>query len=193
MPFTVGGGEEELKIPLGIIKMEIIKNIYKLVGIVSHIEVLRLEQAARQYLSELNISFEIITARSAALKIRTRQWNCKTSNYADIPKLISLTQELFERFITDIPVTVYPIAYIPVAADHVEPEWINGKMLNLGVTLKDIHEYTGIDQLNLSLWVKGTLPLNQDAKSLFFYYFEYIQQIKNQNSKRKEFIQICYN
>jgi len=129
--------------------MKIIKNIYKLVGIVKHIDLLRLEEGAKQYLSQLNISFEIITAKSSALKIKTRQWKCTTGNYVDIPKLIALTKDLFERFTIDVPVTVHPIAYIPAAVDDVESEWIKDKMLNLGITLKDIHQDTGIDKLNL--------------------------------------------
>lgn len=173
--------------------MEIIKNIYKLVGIVRHIDLLRLEEGAKQYLSQLNISFEIINARSSALKVKTRQWKCATGKCADIPKLISLTKDLFERFTIDIAVTVYPIAYIPAVIDDVEPEWIRDKMLNLGITLNDIHHDTGIDKLNLSSYINGPQLLDQDVKAMFFYYFECIQLKKNQNSAPKEFTQPCYN
>ncbi|MGY0035953.1 hypothetical protein [Pedobacter sp. NJ-S-72] len=173
--------------------MEIIKNIYKLVGIVRHIDLLRLEEGAKQYLSQLNISFEIITARSAALKVKTRQWKCTPGNCADIPKLIALTKDLFERFTIDIPVTVHPIVYTPAVVDDVKPEWISDKMLNMGITLKDIHKATGIDKLNLSSWINGTQPLEQDTKAMFFYYFECINQRKTQDSTPKEFTQPCYN
>ncbi|MBB5638179.1 hypothetical protein HDE68_004105 [Pedobacter cryoconitis] len=172
--------------------MEIIKNIYKLVGIVRHIDLLRLEESAKQYLNQLNISFEIITAKSSALKVKTRQWKCNSGNHAEIPMLISLTQDLFGRFL-NLPVTVHPIAYTPAVVDDVEPEWISDKMLNLGATLKDIHKDTGIDKLNLSSWINGTQPLSQDVKAMFFYYFECIQQRKDQNTKQKEFTEPCYN
>ncbi|KIO77715.1 hypothetical protein TH53_07165 [Pedobacter lusitanus] len=173
--------------------MEIIKNIYKLVGIVRHIDLLRLEEGAKQYLTQLNISFEIITAKSSALKVKTRQWKCRKDNLAEIPKLITLTKDLFERFLTDIPVTVHPIAYTPAVADNVEPEWINNKMLTLDVKLKDINRDTGIDKLSLSSWINGTEPMSQDVKAMFFYYFESIGQKNNQHSTQKEFSEPCYN
>lgn len=173
--------------------MEIIKNIYKLVGIVRHIELLRLEEGAKQYLSQLNISFEIVTAKSSALKVKTRQWKCTTGQPAEIPKLISLTQDLFERFVTGVPVTVHPIAYTPAIVDDVEPGWISDKMLNMGITLKDIHQDTGIDRLNLSSWINGLQPISQDVKAMFFYYFESIELRKNSQPTHSTFNEPCYN
>lgn len=173
--------------------MEIIKNIYKLVGIVRHIDLLRLEEGAKQYLTRFNISFEIVTAKSSALKVKTRQWKCTTGHPLEIPRLISLTQDLFERFITGVPVTVHPIAYTPAVADEVEPDWISDKMLNMGVTLKDIHQDTGVDRLNLSSWIEGLQPMSQDVKAMFFYYFESLQLRKNLYSNPSAFNEPCYN
>ncbi|QNK64357.1 hypothetical protein H7F33_07705 [Pedobacter sp. PAMC26386] len=178
---------------MGNIKMEVIKNIYKLVGIVRHIDLLRLEEGAKQCLTRLNISFEIITAKSTAIKVKTRQWKCSTENFAEIPKLIVLTKDLFERFTTDIPVTVHPISYTPAVVDDVGSGWISDKMLNLGITLQDIHLDTGIDKLNLASWINGTLCLSQDVKAMFFYYFEAVQQKKILSSNPKEFTEPCYN
>lgn len=173
--------------------MEIIKNIYKLVGIVKHIDLLRLEEGAKQYLTRFNISFEIVTAKPSALKVKTRQWKCKTGHLLEIPKLISLTQDLFERFITGVPVTVHPIAYTPTVADNVEPDWICNKMLNMGVKLKDIHQDTGVDSLNLSSWIEGLQPMSQDVKAMFFYYFESLQLRKDSHQSPSVFNEPCYN
>ncbi|AMP98419.1 hypothetical protein AY601_1502 [Pedobacter cryoconitis] len=173
--------------------MEIIKDIYKLVGIVRHIDLLRLEEAAKQYLNQFNISFEIINARSSALKVKTRQWKCKSGHPVEIPKLISITQDLFERFIENIPVTVHPIAYTPAVVDEVEPLWISDKMLNMGITLKDILRDTGVDRLSLTSWIEGLQPMSQDVKAMFFYYFESIQLRKNSHPSLSTFNEPCYN
>lgn len=173
--------------------MEIIKNIYKLVGIVGHVDLLRLEEGAKQCLTRLNVSFEIVNARSSALKVKTRQWKCNTGHPVEIPKLISLTQDLFERFVIDIPVTVHPIAYTPAIVDEVEPLWISDQMLNMGVTMKDILHDTGVDRLALSSWIEGLQPMSQDVKAMFFYYFESVQLRKNSYPNPRTFNEPCYN
>jgi len=173
--------------------MEIIKNIYKLLGIVQHIDLLRLEEGAKQYLIQLNISFEILSAKPTALKIKTRQWKCRSGHYAEIPKLITVTQELFQRFMTDIPVTVHPIAYIPAVVDDVGPEWVNDKMTRTGITIKDLHRDTGVDKLSLTSWIEGAYPMSQDVKAMFFYYFESAGHRLNQRADSSEFKEPCYN
>lgn len=173
--------------------MEIIKDIYKLVGIVRHIDLLRLEEGAKQCLNQFNISFEIINARSSSLKVKTRQWKCKSGHPAEIPKLIAITQDLFERFVVNVPVTVHPIAYTPAVVDEVEPLWISDKMLNMGITIKDILRDTGIDRLSLTAWIEGLQPMSQDVKAMFFYYFESIQLRKNLHPSLSTFNEPCYN
>lgn len=70
----------------------------------------------------------------------------------------------------------YSFKYIPVTYsidfNHVNLEWINTQMTELGLKNSDISRQTGIDKATLSLLFTGRKNLNLIHWALFYFYFE---------------------
>ncbi|TDQ12178.1 XRE family transcriptional regulator [Pedobacter metabolipauper] len=161
--------------------MSVIKNLHKLLHLqyfsTDHLN--KLEAGAALHLKYSNISFKIIemNIKNSSVVVKTEQGKHLSENYADEVRLIELTRELFS-VLDGAKILVHPIPYKPPIIDVVNPAWINDKMLNNGVRIKDIQADTGIDKTNLSAWINGTRPMSQPVKAMFYFYFKLNSQIQ---------------
>jgi hypothetical protein len=54
----------------------------------------------------------------------------------------------------------------------VTPGWIDRKMVEKEVRIKQIAFDTGLDRKDISGWVTGERNMSQIVKAMFFYYFK---------------------
>jgi hypothetical protein len=151
--------------------MNTIKNINKLTGIIPDSQIARLEAGAALHLRHSNISFKIIEANDTEIHVRTEQGKHLSENYATTHALVTLTRELFERFLPGKTIFTHPIKYQRPITSVVDTSWIADKMLKKGVRIKDIETDTGISKSNISNWLSGDKPMSQIVKAMFYFYF----------------------
>ncbi len=152
--------------------MNTIKGLLKLGGVASAREMMELDEAARLLLEHSNISFKIISVGDNTVTVRASQGKQSDGNYADTKKLHTRTTDLFIRYLPELKIVVQPVPFQIAQVDVVLPEWVAEKMAETGIKIKDIQADTGIDKTNLSAWVKGTRPMSQPVKAMFYYYFQ---------------------
>lgn len=157
--------------------MEAIKNIDKLGHLISQDDLQRLDIGALLHRKHSNISFKVVDVDtdnypgdSFKLVVKTEQGKSAAGNYTDKRGLIDLTRELFGKLVGKAVIDVQPIPYSPAPVEVVDTKWIQDKMLNKGVRIKDIVADTGIDKTNLSAWINGVRPMSQPVRAMFYYY-----------------------
>lgn len=113
----------------------------------------------------------IVGLEEQTITVETEQG--KTSgNYANFRTLTKRTNEVFGKMLpSGYSLDVIPIEYAESPATAVTPEWINRKMLEKGVRIKQIAFDTGIDRKDISGWVTGERSMSQIVKAMFYFYF----------------------
>lgn len=151
--------------------MEYEKGLLPLKGVFEDEQFDKLNAGAQLHKRHSNIEFKVLYVSGTDLTIRTTQGKSLAENYADTATLVKRTKELFGKFYINGEIHVHPVPYSPPVIDIVTPEWISKNMLKYSVRSKDIIAVTGIDKTNLSAWIKGTRPMSQPVKGLFYFYF----------------------
>lgn len=151
--------------------MNTFKNIHLLTDIVKPGDLDKMEMAAVQHRRHSNITFKVKEVGKAKVTIQIAQAKNSGGNYFGQKRLVEIVHETFDRFFPETKLQVHPIAYVESPVNKVDTEWINRKMLEAQVKLKDIAEETGIDYTQLSSLVSGARPLSQPMKALFYFYF----------------------
>jgi hypothetical protein len=162
--------------------MNTIKGLLKLGGTLSAREMMELDEAAKLHLKNSNITFKIISIGDNTITVKASQGKQSTENYADTKKLHIKTQELFGKYLPEHKAIVQPVPFQLALVDVVNPEWLEERMQQHGVRIRQIQTDTGIDKTNLSAWTKGTRPMSQPVKAMFFYYFEHLSRATSQQN-----------
>lgn len=151
--------------------MNTIKGLLKLGGVISAREMMELDEVAKLHLQQSSLLFKLISVGEHTITVKASQGKQPSEEYADTKWLYNRTQELFSKFLPEHKIIVQPVPFQLALVDVVDPDWIADKMLKKEVRIKDIQADTGINKTNLSAWIKGTRPMSQPVKAMFYYYF----------------------
>jgi len=147
-----------------------IKDITKLEGILTPESILKLEGAAARHQTQSNIIFTIEDIGDHTLEILTIQNETLSGKYATEATLVKRTQDLFKKILPDFKVAVTTQTHLPSPASVVNTLWIEKKMQEKGVRIKQIAFDTGVDRESISDWVTGKRSMSQIVKALFYFY-----------------------
>jgi hypothetical protein len=133
-------------------------------------QITQLSKAAEQHKTQSNMSFTIFSIQSGVLEIETVQGETKSGKYAKEATLISRTKQMFEKFFPDLVLRVNPVPFASSPASIVTTAWLNTKMQQKGIRIKQISFETGIDRESISDWVTGKRSMSQIVKAMFYFY-----------------------
>jgi len=150
--------------------MSTIIGIDKLIQQISQEEISKLDKGAERHLRESSITFTIKYTDEHVTEIECRQEENKSGNYATETTLIKRTQELFTKFLPQSELVILPVTFRPSPTSAVTPVWLDQKMDEKGVRIKQIAFDTGIDRESISDWVTGKRKMSQIVKAMFYYY-----------------------
>ena len=129
-----------------------------------------LEKAADQHQTESNISFFVNDVRDNILYIQTTQGETTSGKYASEATLIKRTEDVFKKHAGHFALDIYVQTFKPSPASVVTVEWIEQKMLEKGLRIKQIAFDTGIERETISDWVTGKRRMSKIVKALFYFY-----------------------
>ena len=150
--------------------MNIIKGIEKLNEKIDEKQINGLSRAAERHQKESSIAFSIRYADDQVIEIESRQEENRSGKYATEASLIKRTQELFGKVLSGFELVILPVTYAPSPASVVTPVWLDRKMQEKGVRIKQIAFDTGIDRESISDWVMGKRKMSQIVKAMFYFY-----------------------
>lgn len=134
-------------------------------------QISKLDKAAERHQRESSIIFTIKYADEYVTEIECRQEENKSGNYATEATLVKRTQELFSKFLLQSQLVILPVTFRLSLASAVNPGWLEQKMNEKGIRIKQIAFDTGIDRESISDWVTGKRNMSQIVKAMFYYYF----------------------
>lgn len=146
-----------------------ITGIEKLNSALSSEQIDQLNKAADRHTAQSNISFTLLAIEDNLIEIETAQGENKSGKYATEATLIKRTQEVFSK-ITEFQLKVHPLTYLPSPTSVVNTAWLERKMQEKGVRIKQIAFETGIDRESISDWVTGKRSMSQIVKAMFYFY-----------------------
>lgn len=150
--------------------MSTIAGIEKLSEQLSEEQINKLNKAAQRHQKESSITFTVKYADEHVTEIECRQEENKSGNYATEATLIKRTQELFSKFLAQSQLVILPVTFRPSPASAVNPAWLDQKMNEKGIRIKQIAFDTGIDRESIADWVTGKRNMSQIVKAMFYYY-----------------------
>lgn len=152
--------------------MSYIKNIPILSDILDESTIKELDAAAAIHLKQSNIEFALVSFENNTLVVDTEQG--KTSgNYANFKTLIKRTGEVFDKHLpSGCRLLVNAKEFEESPAMVVNPAWIDRKMIEKEVRIKQIAFDTGLDRKDISGWVTGERTMSQIVKAMFYFYFK---------------------
>ena len=155
--------------------MTTIKNLEKLAELLGPEDLQKLDAAAVVHKKQNNIEFTVGELEGTTLNVETEQG--KTSGrYANYKTLIKRTSEVFDKYLpSGYKLQVEAREFAESPAMVVSPEWINKKMLEKEVRIKQIAFDTGLDRKDISGWVTGERSMSQIVKAMFYFYFKSLQ------------------
>lgn len=146
-------------------------NLDKLTQQLSAEQISKLDKAAERHQRESSIIFTIKYADEHVTEIECKQEENKSGNYATEATLVKRTQELFSKFLLQSQLVILPVTFRPSPASAVTPAWLEQKMNEKGIRIKQIAFDTGIDRESISDWVTGKRNMSPIVKAMFYYYF----------------------
>lgn len=150
--------------------MSSIPGIEKLAETLTAEQLEKLEKGAQRHAEMSNMSFTILSIASTELEIEVAQNETKSGRYATEATLTTRTRELFTKFLPNIKLNISPVTYAPSPASTVTTKWLEEKMDQKGVRIKQIAFETGIDKEAISDWVTGKKSMSQLVKAMFYFY-----------------------
>lgn len=150
--------------------MSIIQNISELEKFLNIDQILKLEKAAARHKEQSNISFTAGSADHGEIQITTVQGETSSGKYASEATLVKRTEDLFRKIMPGYKITVATETHLPSPATIVDTLWIEKKMQEKGVRIKQIAFDTGIDRASISDWVTGKRSMGQIVKAMFYFY-----------------------
>lgn len=150
--------------------MSTIENAAILENVMTNEQILKLDAAAARHKEQSNISFKIIDIANDTLEILTVQNETPSGKYASEATLVKRTEDLFRKITPKFKVQVAVETHLPSPASLVNVPWIEKKMDEKGVRIKQIAFDTGIDRESISDWVTGKRSMSQIVKAMFYFY-----------------------
>ncbi|MFP5079748.1 helix-turn-helix domain-containing protein [Pedobacter sp. JCM 36344] len=150
--------------------MSIILGIETLIDNLDSDKLEQLDKAAAILKSQSNIEFRILSVDETNISIETAQSETRSGKYANQATLVKRTLEIFEKILSGFNIDVEPVPYLPTPTSVVNPAWLNKKMKEKGVRIKQIAFETGVDRESISDWITGKRAMSQIVKAMFYFY-----------------------
>lgn len=150
--------------------MDTSTRIKKLTEQLSHDDARKLEQSIETLQKESSITFTVKQLADQLIEIECRQDENRSGNYATEAALIKRTEQLFKKHFPHSKLVVVPVTYRPSPSTAVTPAWLEQKMNEKGIRIKQIAFDTGVDRESISEWVTGKRKMSQIVKAMFYYY-----------------------
>ena len=147
-----------------------IQNIDSLNSLLNADEVNALKKAAERHSQQSNMDFKIISVNGNVVEIETSQGETASGKYATQQVLLKRTEELFKKRLAGFELQITANAVLPSPADVVDVPWIEKKMQEKGLRIKQIAFETGIDRESISDWVTGKKAMGKTVKAMFYFY-----------------------
>lgn len=144
--------------------------MHLLASLLNEDQLKQLESTANQRKEESNISFTIQSVLSNIIEIETLQQENRSGKYANELALIKRTNEVFAKHLPNFQLNVQPVTFLPSPAMTVTPLWLEKKMLEKGIRIKQIAFDTGIDRESIADWISGKRAMSQIVKAMFYFY-----------------------
>lgn len=147
-----------------------IQNIHYLNPHLSIEQITALEKAAERHSQQFNMDFKILSVDGHVIQVETGQGETASGKYATRQMLVKRTEELFEKRLPGFEIQVTANAALPSPTDVVNVSWIDKKMQQKGLRIKQIAFETGIDRESISDWVTGKKAMGKTVKAMFYFY-----------------------
>jgi hypothetical protein len=151
-------------------KMSSIPGLEKLKDLLSDADMEKLGRAADRHFSASNMTFTILTVSNDKIEIETAQGETKSGKYATAATLLSRTKDLFGKYLPKIELHISAATFAPSPTSTVTTAWLEQKMQQKGVRIKQIAFDTGIDKESISDWVTGKKSMSLIVKAMFYFY-----------------------
>ncbi|MFW0718372.1 XRE family transcriptional regulator [Pedobacter sp. N23S346] len=150
--------------------MSTIENAAMLENFITSEKILKLEAAAARHKEQSNISFTVTAIKDHTIEILTVQNETLSGKYASEATLIKRTEDLFRKISPEFKIVVSAETHLPSPANLVNVPWIEKKMQEKGVRIKQIAFDSGIDRESIAEWVTGKRSMSQIVKAMFYFY-----------------------
>jgi len=147
-----------------------IQGVEKLQQYLNEEQIVKLQKAAKRHKEQSNTSFSIISLSENTVAIETSQSETSSGKYATETTLVKRTEDLFKKLLPSHKILVTAQPMIPSPANIVDTKWIDQKMQQKGIRIKQIAFDTGIDREDISDWVTGKRSMGQIVKAMFYFY-----------------------
>lgn len=163
----------------------IIKGVHLLTDVHKD-DLIKLEDAAIEHYRKAFLSFRIIKIEGKDVVIRVTQGR-EATDYFTLKELINSVHEIFDSYLPDKNILVHGQPYKASPVEEVSKDWINKKLLEYGITLKQITEDTGLNKTYLSALINGGKSISQAMKAMFYCYFKFKEyEVTKATGKRKK-------
>jgi hypothetical protein len=150
--------------------MPIIAGIDTLQDLLEADQLEALEKAAETHKVQANIQFSIKERDGNKLYIEASQSETRSKKYATEATLIKRAHEVFDKWLPDFELEIEPTTYGLTPTSVVTPAWLEKKMKEKDVRIKQIAFDTGVDRESIADWVSGKRSMSQIVKAMFFFY-----------------------
>jgi hypothetical protein len=150
--------------------MTTIENVNKLSGILDNEQIKQLEGAAFVHEQQSNVTFKIIDVSENRVHIGVSQAEKNSKVYATEATLIKRTHEVFDKWLRSFTLQIEPTTALPSPVSIVNVQWLEKKMLEKGLRIKQMAFDTGVDRESIAEWVAGKRPMSQIVKAMFYFY-----------------------
>jgi hypothetical protein len=150
--------------------MSVITGIDQLNGLLTAEQLEQLDQAAGVHQEQSSIEFNIARVEADGVHIETTQSETRSRKYANEATLLKRTREVFEKLLSGVNLHVDAFPHLPSPTSVVNPSWLENKMKEKGVRIKQIAFDTGVDRESIADWVSGKRSMSQIVKAMFYFY-----------------------
>jgi len=150
--------------------MNAIKGMDRLTGILTTQQLGQLEKGAQRHLDQSNVTFSVLSVTPGQIEIEAAQGQSKSGKYASQALLKARAEALFGGYLPQAMLHITPLTFAPSTASTVTTSWLEIRMRQKGLCIKQIAFDTGINRESISGWVTGKKPMSQIVKAMFYYY-----------------------
>jgi len=150
--------------------MSVINGIEQLKEQISAEQAEQLDAAASIHKDQSNIEFTILNVEGEIINIETAQLETRSGKYATEASLLKKSHEVFDKYLPGYTIKVNPSPFLPSPTSVVTPLWLDKKMREKGVRIKQIAFETGVDRESIAEWVTGKRSMSQIVKAMFYFY-----------------------
>jgi hypothetical protein len=130
----------------------------------------QLEAAAEVHKAQSNIEFSIVKVENDVINIETTQSETRSGKYANEAALSKKTHEVFDKWLPEFSIQIETTTHLPSPTSVVNPAWLEKKMKEKGLRIKQIAFETGIDRESIADWIAGKRSMSQIVKAMFYFY-----------------------